>query len=242
MKTHALINLYEDRTFLAATLESIKDVVDSVIVADGAYELYYDEYKIFVPAAKPTSTDGSLEILKNFRGLPPLTLIQPPEGPDKCWLNQAVKRTALLDAVPKGDWFIIVDADEMIAGDLQEGFEHALDSGCVVCNAPLYNPGTQMERLVRNWHPRMFKKLEGMQYKGTHWHLRDKYERIIEEKYPVYWTDIYAIVHFKPFKDQTRLIPHGHYMADLIQRGWIEPRDVGDVLESLSTSSVLEGR
>lgn len=238
MKVHALINLYEDRTFLAACLESIKDCVDEVIVADGAYDLYFERYKVFVPAAKPYSSDGSLEIVKNFRGLPPLRMLNPPGGVEHCWPNQAIKRTALIDAVPVGDWFIIIDADEMLAGDFQEGLEHTLDSGCIVGSCPLYNPGTNMERLIRQWHPRLFKKLEGMRYVGTHWHLRDRYERILEEKYPVYWTDIFAFVHFKPFKDQTRLIPHSYYMADLLSRGWIEPRDVGDALMSLDTQEI----
>lgn len=239
MKVHALLNLYEDRTFLAACLESIKDSVDEVIVADGAYELYFERYRVFVPQAKPMSTDGSLEILKSFRGLPDLKILNPPQGTDKCWLNQTVKRTALIDAVPTGDWFVIIDADEMIAGDLQEGLEHTYDSGCVVSNCPLYNPGTQVERLHKEWHPRVFKKLEGMKYVGTHWHLRDKFERIMEEVYPMFWTDMYAIVHFKPFKDQTRLIPHANYMADLMQRGWIEPRDVDDVLHTLAVESAF---
>lgn len=234
MKVHGLLNIYEDRTFLAACLESIKDSVDSVIVADGAYDLYFERYRVFVPEAKPNSTDGSLEIIKSFRGLPPLTFLNPSDGVDRCWKNQAVKRTALIDAVPVGDWFFIIDADEMVAGDLQEGLEHLYDSGCVVGSCPLYNPGTQMERLIRNWHPRVFKKLEGMKYVGTHWHLRDKFERIIEETYPVFWQDIFAIVHFKPFKDQTRLIPHANYMVDLMTRGWIEPRDVGDVLLTMN--------
>lgn len=240
MKVHALINLYEDRTFLAACLESIKESVDQVIVADGAYELYFERYRVFVPDAKPYSSDGSLEILKNFRGLPPLRILNAPGGVDTCWKNQAIKRTALIDAVPVGDWFIIIDADEMIAGDLQEGLEHLYDSGCVVCHCPLYNPGTQMERLIQRWHPRVFQKMEGMKYVGTHWHLRDRYERIIEEKYPMFWTDIFAIVHFKPFKDQTRLIPHANYMADLMSRGWIEPRDVDEVLTSLRAQSAFE--
>jgi hypothetical protein len=236
---HALINLYEDRTFLAACLESIKDSVDSIIVADGAYDLYYQRYKTFVPEAEPYSTDGSIEILQNFRGLPDLKILHNPEGKDKCWVNQALKRTALVDAVPVGDWFLIVDADDMVAGDLQEGIEHTIESGCIVGNCPLYNPGTQMERLIHNWHPRLFKKTDGMRYLGTHWHLRDKHDRIIEEKYPMYWTDIYALMHLKAFKDQTRLIPHSNYMLDLMNRGWIEPRDVDEVLLTIKNSERL---
>jgi hypothetical protein len=51
MKLHATIMLYNDCTFLAAALESIKEVVDSIIVVDGAYDLYLKHYKEFVPTA-----------------------------------------------------------------------------------------------------------------------------------------------------------------------------------------------
>ena len=233
MKLHALLNLYNDRTFLTACLESIKDQVDQLIVADGAYEVYFDRYREFVPDAKPFSTDGSMEILMNFRDLPVTHILHPEGGKEKCWLNQTVKRTRLIDAVPMGDWFVIIDADEMIMGDFQEGMETVYDSGCVVANCPLYNPGTHMERVIPQWHPRVFMKTEGMHYKGTHWHLRDRYERIVEEKYPIYHTDKFAFIHFKPFKDQTRLIPHSNYMIDLMNRGWLEPRDVDEVLSTL---------
>ncbi len=248
LKLHAVLNIYNDRTFLAATLESIREVVDEVIVADGAYQVYFEHYQEFVPTAKPWSTDGSLAIINNFEGLPPLRMIPMPEKQidelvcgDKirpattevqCWENQAVKRTALVDAVPVGDWFIILDADEMVMGDFQEFMEQAYESGCKVANCPLYNPGTHAERVVMSWHPRVFEKTEGMHYSGTHWHLRDRHERIIEEKYPIFHSDIFAIVHFKPFKDQSRLIPHQNYMVDLMQRGWLEPRDMGEVLSS----------
>lgn len=234
LKLHCCINLYNDRTFLAATLESIREVVDSIIVADGAYELYYKRYKEFTPDAQPYSTDGSLAILKHFKDAPPIHIIHPSTGQKTCWKNQTEKRTALIQAVPDGDWFLILDADEMMMGDVQEGMEKIYDSGCIVAQTPLYNPGTHLERLRKAWHPRVFKKTPGMHYKGTHWHLRDNANRIIEEKYPVYWTDVMAIVHFKPFRDQSRLIPHQNYMIDLATLGWLEPTDLGEALMTIN--------
>jgi glycosyltransferase involved in cell wall biosynthesis len=230
VELHALINLYNDRQFLAACLESICNDVDSVIVADGAYQLYYEEYKHHDPHAKPTSTDGSLEILQAFKDLPTLRILRQPGG--GCWLNQTLKRSALIDAVPDGDWFIIIDADEMMMGDIQEGMEAVYESGCVVGSTAMYTPGTDVDRFKREWHPRLFKKLEGMHYSGTHWHLRDKYERVLEDKYPVYWTEKMVIIHLKPFKSQLRIIPHTNYMAELAERGWLEPEDLGKLLMS----------
>jgi hypothetical protein len=235
MLIQALLNIYNDRMFLGACLESLIDVVDTVVVADGAYRDYYKHYSMFDSDAKPWSTDGSLDIIKSFRGLPKVRWVKAPEPEPNsdlesdCWTNQTEKRTALLDAVPTGDWFVIIDADEMLSGDAQEGIEEIMESGCIVGNTPLYNPGTHADRLIPRWHPRVFKKKDGMHYKGTHWHLRDKFDRIMEVKYPIYHTDRFAFTHFKGFKNQTRLIPHQNYMIDIAERGWLEPQDYLDV-------------
>jgi hypothetical protein len=217
--------------FLGACLESLIDVVDRIVIADGAYRAYYEHYKPFQPEARPWTTDGSIEFIKSFRGLPEVTWISPPAPEPNsglefdCWENQTVKRTALLDAVPTGDWLLIIDADEMLSGDVQEGLEEIIDSGCACGNCAIYNPGTEMERMIPKWHPRMFRKLEGMHYKGTHWHLRDKFDRIIESKYPMKWTGRFAFTHFKSFKSQSRLIPHQNYMKTMSERAWMEPSD-----------------
>lgn len=224
---YALVNIYNDRMFLGAMLESLIDNVDGIIVADGAYSLYYEHYKQFDPLAEPWSNDGTIEIIQHFRGLPPVTWLR---NDRKLWENQIVKRSALIDAVPEGDEFIIIDADEMLVGDFQEAKERWYDSGCVQCQTPIYTPGTHIERVTPRWHPRIFEKMPGMHYRGTHWHLRDKYGRIIEEKYPPFWTDLVAIAHMKPFKTQARLIPHNNYLNELAQQGWLEPTDLGKVL------------
>jgi hypothetical protein len=231
MKIHALLNLYNDRAFLGACLDSLIGNVDSLIVADGAYKLYYEEYRKYDPMAKPWSTDGSMELIKAVKDLPDLKIIKSPspeaniglEG--DCWQNQAVKRTALLNEVPDGDWFLIIDADVMIKGDIQEGLEQIYESGCICANMPVYNPGTDIDRFQREWHPSVFEKMPGMHYKGTHWHLRDKYNRIIEAAYPIYWSNCMALIHFKAFKTQERLLPHENYMQKLATQGWIEPME-----------------
>ncbi len=214
-------------------LDSIieSNCIDSLIVADGAYELYFQEFREHDSKAEPWSTDGSLEILKGFSGLPETQILRQPEG--TCWRNQTEKRTALVNAVPDGDWFVIVDADEMLMGDVQEGFEKVFDSGCVVASCPLWTPGNDVDRYWREWHPRMFRKMPKMHYEGTHWHLKDGAGRIIEEAYPVYWTNTLCMVHLKGLKPQTRLIPHMGYMAQLAQRGWLEPEELGRYLWKL---------
>jgi hypothetical protein len=222
MKLHATLNLYNDCEFLAAMLLSIKDIVDDIIVVDGAYELYLKQFQEFNPWATAWSTDGSLEILKSVKGLPPVKICHTPHE-DECWPNQVEKRNFMINQVPDGDWFLGIDADELLAGDAQEALEKLYESGCIIGQMPLYTPGTHEDRVVPRWHPRLFQKRPGMHYKGTHWHLRDQYERIMEEKYPMFWTDLMAIVHFKSFKSQSRLLPHTSYMSTLAERGWMEP-------------------
>jgi len=218
---YALINLYDDVQFLAACLESIKNFVSHIVVADGAYALYFEEYKKSFPAAAPWSTDGSLEVVKALKDMPDLTILSR-EGP---WENQVVKRNALVEDVPDDEWFMIIDADEGLIMDVERGFTEIESSGCVCARVPLINLGASMSRMQYFWHPRFFRKMPGMHYGDTHWKLRDKFNRIIEDCYPIWWTDAMVMVHYKLLKDPRRVQPHHAYMNKLSYRGWMEPEN-----------------
>lgn len=213
--------LYNDRTFLAATLESVMPHVDGIIICDGAYKLYYETMLKHNSKAKSWSTDGSLKIIKLIRGKPKTLVIPPPDG--KAWLNQLVKREAMLAAVPVDDWFLGIDADEVLMGKPDEAIKAFMQSGCVVGQTPLYHAGLDIDRLHPYWHPRFFMKMEGMHYEGTHWQLRDKYSRIIENEYPIQWSDKCVIAHLKGFKPRDRLKVHDEYLDGVKQQGYIEP-------------------
>lgn len=200
-------------------LESIKEYMDEIIIVDGAYQMYFDEFKKVYPQAKPWSTDGTLEIIKALKDKPTIRLIEC----RKPWLNQTVKRNLLIDAVRDGEWFIIIDADEMLTGDVLNGLKSIIESGCVLGRVPLINAGADVDRLQYWWHPRIFMKMPGMHYDRTHWQLRDKAGRIIENTYPVWWTQDFVMIHFKLFKNPSRLAPHQTYMAKFGRRGWVEP-------------------
>ena len=225
MKIHALLNLYNDRMFLVSMLESVRDHVDSIIVADGAYALYYKEHLNFDADAKPWSTDGSLELLKIIDDLPQIQMLNCPNG--EPWSDQCAKRTALLDAVPIDDWFIIIDADEMLVGDVEKGMDKIVKSGCIAAHAPLYNVGLDEARLYPAWHARIYQKFEGMHYFGTHWYLRDGYNRVIETSYPMKWVDDFVFAHLKWLKRIRKLVSHDDYMKTMKQHGWVEPKQVG---------------
>ena len=220
-KIHCCVNLYNEFATLPLALSSISDLVDSIIVCDGAYEKYFPFYKEKHPEAQPWSTDGSLEILHSIPNLPPIKLILPPEG--KPWKNQCVKRTAMLDAVPEGEWFLVLDADEMLYGDAQDGFDEIMGSGCIAGQTPIYNPGLDVSSMTPIWHPRLFLKVDGMFYDRKHWLLKDYAGRVVENEYPVKWTDRFVLTHLKVFKHRGRLTPHLGYMKRMSVDGWIEP-------------------
>ena len=215
----ALINVYNESQFISVCLESLKDCMDEIVIADGAYQMYFDEFKKDYPQAKPWSTDGTLEIIHALKDMPTVRLIRC----TKPWLNQTVKRNALINAVAEGEWFIIIDADEMLTGNVYKGLKEIVESGSVAGRAPLLNAGADVGRLNYFWHPRVFMKMEGMHYERTHWQLRDRHDRIIENTYPVWWTQDFVIIHFKLFKSPNRLVPHQAYMDKFGRRGWVEP-------------------
>jgi len=221
MKLHILLNLYNDRMFLPACLESVKDIADSIIIADGAYQRFYDNHLKLNPQAQPHSTDGGVEFVSAMHDLPTTRILRCPNG--KPWINQCEKRTAMLDAVPVDDWLIIIDADEMLKGDIKEGLQAIYESGCISGRVPLYNVGLATARLKPFWHPRVFQKMKGMQYLGKHWFLRDYAGRIIATEYPVKWTDKFVFVHFKALKPVDRLTSQSSYYRGLSKQGWLEP-------------------
>jgi len=160
-------------------------------------------------------------LLHCIPNLPPITLIECPGG--KPWRNQVVKRTALLDAVPDKDWFLILDSDEMFYGDIWGGVREIMSSGCVAGFTPIFNIGLDTSGFRPFWHPRVFLKLPGMHYARQHWLLYDFADRVVEHVYPLWSTNQFVLVHFKVFRGMRRLAPHMSYMLDMSKRGWQEP-------------------
>ena len=222
MKITALVRSYNECQFISACIESIKHSVDQIIFADGAYELYYRNYKKYFPQAKPWSTDGTLEIIQSLKDLPDLKILRC----QKPYVNQLAMLNRLLDAVKTGRWFLLLDADEMVLGDLKTGFKEIKASGSIIGRAPLCTLGADADRLHYFWHPRVFKKQRGMKYSGTHWQLRDYAGRIMENSYPVWWTQHFVIAHLKLLKTHTRIRPHLSYMDRFRSRGYMEPSQV----------------
>lgn len=225
-----MLAVYNDYSTLPMAVNSIRDHCDFITVADGAYKLYYQTYKKSNKDAKPWSTDGSIEVLKAIPSIKDkLKIIDCPEGG---WANQCVKRTALLDSVPEGDWFIILDSDEIFYGDVELGLNEIMRSGCISGTTPLYNAGLDVSGFQPYWHPRVFLKLDGMHYDRKHWNLMDKDRRVVENHWPVKWTDAMVLTHLKVFRGHGRLAPHLGYMHMMSLDGWMEPEKITGKLKA----------
>lgn len=219
---HLLLNIYNDHSTLPLAVNSVKEYVNSIIVADGAYDKYFKTYRKFDKNAKPYSTDGSLDILRVIPDVEPkLNIVL--HDKNLTWENQCVKRTALLDMVPDGDWFIVLDSDEIMYGDVGPALQEIRYSGCIAGVMPMYTPGLDAGGFYPLWHPRVFCKLPGMNYSRKHWNLQDEYGRVIEKSWPVKWTDKMVLVHLKAFRGGKRLYPHLSYMEMMSVDGWMEP-------------------
>lgn len=130
----ALLNVWNDRPALEATVSTWADHVDRVVVADGAYA--------GVPVATPESDDGTVEYLREVFG-GRLT-----EFPVPGFQTQIDKRTALLRA-GSGILFI-VDADEYVTGpENLRSLPGDLDVGWVVYRNPVYSRTQTSPRLIR---------------------------------------------------------------------------------------------
>lgn len=217
----AIIKIYNDVQFVTATVESIKRYVEHIVIGDGAYELYFNVYRKHFPKAKVTSTDGSVEVIKQLSGLPDLTFLRVPQ---RGWLNQVTKMNALLKEIPRDTWFLDINADEMLVGNIPEAFNDIETSNCIAGRLPLVNLGCDIDRLHYFWHPRFWRREKGIHFAGTHWQVRDFAGRMVETDYPIWWTQHAVMVHFKPLKPKTRISPHLEYMSKLKNRGWLEPQ------------------
>jgi hypothetical protein len=41
----ALINVYNEAQFISVCLESLKECMDKIMIADGSYQMHFDEFK-----------------------------------------------------------------------------------------------------------------------------------------------------------------------------------------------------
>jgi len=139
--------------YLRASIESIYDFVDQIIIVDGRYEDY-------MPGGPGNSIDETYEYCKNLGKTALISSIAP-------WKDQMTKRNTYVNMVNPGDYMFIIDGDEIVFGDLS-GLKDRLEA----ISLPSYQ--------VRIWdntidgaqsRPRLILKTVGMHYADYHWKL-----------------------------------------------------------------------
>lgn len=161
MRVVACVNVYQDAGFLPECLEALQAQVDALVVVDGAYR----DFPSYGPDAQ--STDGTQEIAL----LAGATLI---EAPDRiAWRDEIVKRNRYLDVCGPGDYLIVVDADEILEGELDRAVLDSRDDWLV--QLYLVRPHVDAgpgEPPPRDGNPygihRAFRWRPGIRYAGTH--------------------------------------------------------------------------
>jgi len=139
----ACISAYNDAEFLEGAIASTYPVADKVVVVDGAYKgfpLIND---------KPWSTDRTRHIAVEMGAE-----VIPTTG---VWEDQTEKRNQYFIG-GCGDWYLILDSDERIEGDIVLGIEYGYR---------IRVEGTPFLRLLRH--------RSGLRYEGTHATLIDDF-------------------------------------------------------------------
>lgn len=118
---YACYIVYNEADKIAMSLISIVPHVDKVVIIDGAFA--------HVNFVHPESTDGTKEIAEKLCGKKLIWVDCPKDG-DKYipWKTQVEKRNAYLRRVPLNSWFIIVDADVIVTGDIKKLFDELRES------------------------------------------------------------------------------------------------------------------
>jgi hypothetical protein len=140
------LNVYEEVTFLPRCIEhirnSLRDICHKIVVVDGAYKDF--PHKTF------WSDDGTLEIARKSAD----ALI---EAPKRAWDDEIEKRNAYWVG-EDGDYYLVIDADEMLTGTFPPQ-PYPADANMMLVrndNVPPYK--------VYRWH----KHRRGIHYSGTH--------------------------------------------------------------------------
>ena len=165
MRLIFVMNVYNEARRIRRAIESVNDVADEIWLYDGAYKEY--------PHESPISTDGTLEIAKEY----PKVKIFDNNGED--WENQLVKRTAMFKHGKPGDYFFKLDGDEYITNPeiiREEILKHKFDVGWVWTLCNLYREPIMTARI--------FKYQPGLHYAGRHhWLFNGKKEFVTSDQF-----------------------------------------------------------
>ena len=197
MRVVGCVNVYQDAAFLEACLAALRPQVDRLICVDGAYL----DFPAYGPDAG--STDGTQGIARACG-----ELIEAPGG--AAWPDEIAKRNAYMAACGPGDYLLVVDADEVLEGELDRTALKARDDWLV--ELYLVRPSADAglgDPPPRDGNPcgihRAFRWREGIRYAGTH-HAVHVGDRLIHPQHdlPQDWLPGVRLRHLSARRDPGR--------------------------------------
>ena len=125
-KIYACYLVYNSEETLSLSLSTIIYHVDKVIMVDGAFADYQH--------ISPQSTDHTKEIAERICGDKLIWIDCPSKNGNFIpWIGQVAKRNAYLKLVPTTAWFLVMDADVIMIGDIKHAFQFLRKSTCQGC-------------------------------------------------------------------------------------------------------------
>ena len=163
MKTeiYGLLSYWNSADLVEYAIQSVLPFCSRIIAADG-------RYRDFAPKESVESTDGSREIVNKY------TQINS-HAPRKGWPSQISKQNYLFSKVPKGNYFLVFDSDELFFGSKKHWLrwlQTKPKNGWV--------REWQFDRYLR-LRPRIHFKEGQIEMRGTHYH-------IYEDDKPLYYS------------------------------------------------------
>ena len=145
------VNAYQDADALRATLPALAAIVDRLVLVDGAYK----DFPRF-DSTTWSSTDATREIARDHGAL----LVEATPG-----IDEPAKRTRYFVGEP-GDWYLVVDADELACGAIDKSFLPLSDVDDYWVAFADEDAPWQVDRGRRVF--RLHRHRPGMRYVGTH--------------------------------------------------------------------------
>ncbi len=144
---YAFIITYNDYPLIKKAVESLEDQVEKIIAVDGKYNEF--------PSDHLYSNDGTQEYLS---GHPKVELHYLAD------VSEVEKRTYALKLCKEAKWFMFIDADEELVGQIKEPEADTVQ----IPHCPANRPGSIVHR------NRIFRNIEGLYFEHIHYWLKDK--------------------------------------------------------------------
>ncbi len=176
MKLHALVAAYNCQETIYDCLRALSTFCDRIVILEGKWVGY--------PYEGLESTDGTRREIERFIfDLPYNTTLDFKYMIADREYHQFEARTILVNEVPVGDWFIIMDSDEIVTchpRDTHYTLDSFLKEGAKGLSAYGFDENDRLQGQGRRIDlPRLFIKTKGMHYSKNHRYLDDSNGPII---------------------------------------------------------------